>query len=214
MSSFMILVFYSCQSPPSQLTNILVAEVGEGGLGIRGKEKVSFVSQLNPEKSGTRTHGIKMNKPLEDNLSREIAQQIKSKAKSSFDNTYKAALLHDRAMYVQGFLVGAGKPGQPMEHSWLEFEEYLVDPTLPHLNKNAQELYYFPAQRLSVKQVKAAVEEAIEDYPDDPPLPVYGAAPYEYYGDLMLGGRDYQAAYEEALAKCRELKQSSIKKEE
>jgi hypothetical protein len=30
----------------------------------------------------------------------------------------------------------------------------------------------------------------------------------------MLGGRDYQAAYEEALAKCRELKQSSIKKEE
>jgi hypothetical protein len=60
-----------------------------------------------------------------------------------------------------------------------------------------------------VKQLKAAVEEAIEDYPEDPPLPVYGAAPYEYYGDKMLGGRDYQAAYEEALAKCRELKQAS-----
>ncbi|HEY9601230.1 MAG TPA: hypothetical protein V6C85_06435 [Allocoleopsis sp.] len=151
-----------------------------------------------------------MSKPLEENLSREIAQKIKSKAKNSFDNTYKAALLNTSAMYVQGFLVAPGTPYKPIEHSWLEFEEYLVDPTLPHLNKNVAQLYYFPAQRLSVKQVKAAVEEAIEDYPEDPPLPVYGAAPYEYYGDKMLGGRDYQAAYEEALAKCRELKQSSV----
>lgn len=150
-----------------------------------------------------------MTKPLEENLSREIAQQIKSKAKNSFDNTYKAALLNTSAMYVQGFLVTPGNPYKPIEHSWLEFEDYLVDPTLPHLNKSVAQLYYFPAQRLSVKQVKAAVEEAIEDYPEDPPLPVYGAAPYEYYGDKMLGGRDYQAAYEEALAKCRELRQAS-----
>lgn len=146
-----------------------------------------------------------MNKPLEANLSKEIADQIKSKAKNSFDNTYKAALLHDNAVYVQGFLVGLGKPNKPIEHSWLEFDEYLVDPTLPHLNKNTAELHYFPAQRLSVKQLKAAVEEALEDYPEDPPLPVYGAIPYEYYGDQMLGGRDYQMAYEEAVAKCREL---------
>ncbi|MCA1992241.1 MAG: hypothetical protein LDL41_09385 [Coleofasciculus sp. S288] len=144
-----------------------------------------------------------MNKPLESNLSKEIADQIKSKAKNSFDNTYKAALLHDNAVYVQGFLVGLGN--KPIEHSWLEFDEYLVDPTLPHLNKNTAELYYFPAQKLSVKQLKAAVEEALEDYPEDPPLPVYGATPYEYYGDQMLGGHDYQMAYEEAVAKYREL---------
>jgi hypothetical protein len=153
-----------------------------------------------------------MSKPLEENLSREIAQQIKSKAKNSFDNTYKAALLHDSSMYVQGFLVKPGKPYEPIEHSWLEFDEYLVDPTLPHLNTNAAELHYFPAQCLSVKQLKAAVEEATEDYPEDPPLPVYGAAPYEYYGDKMLGGRDYQRAYEEAMAKCRELNPPVIKK--
>jgi hypothetical protein len=153
-----------------------------------------------------------MSKPLEENLSREIAQRIKSNPKNSFDNSYKATLLHDSAMYVQGFLVGTEKPYKPIEHSWLEFDEYLVDPTLPHLNKNATELHYFPVQRLSVKQLKAAVEEALEDYPEDPPLPVYGAAPYEYYGDQMLGGRDYQIAYEEALAKCRELNQPSIKK--
>lgn len=155
-----------------------------------------------------------MSKPLEENLSREIAQQIKSNPKNSFDNSYKATLLHDSAMYVQGFLVGIGKPYKPIEHSWLEFDEYLVDPTLPHLHTNAAELHYFPAQRLSVEQLKAAVEEALEDYPEDPPLPVYGAAPYEYYGDLMLGGHDYQAAYEEALAQCRELKHSSIKKDD
>lgn len=152
-----------------------------------------------------------MSKPLEENISREIAEKIKSKAKNSFDNTYKAALLHTNATYVQGFLVGTRKPYKPIEHSWLEFDEYLVDPTLPYLNKNAAELHYFPAQRISVKHLKAAVEEAKEDYPEDPPLPVYGATPYEYYGDQMLGGRDYQIAYEEALAKCQELNQGLTK---
>lgn len=150
-----------------------------------------------------------MSKPLEEKLSKEIAQQIKSKAKNIFDNTYRAALVNDKALYVQGFLVMTGNPYKPIEHSWLEFDEYLVDPNLPYLNKNSQEFYYFPAHSLSLKQLKAAVEEALEDYPDDPPLPVYGDAPYEYYGDQMLGGRDYQAAYEEALAKCRELKRPS-----
>lgn len=152
-----------------------------------------------------------MSKPLEENLSKDIAQQIKSKSKKTFDNTYKAALSLKSALYVQGFLVWAGHPYKPIEHSWLELDEYLVDPTLPHLNKNPEELHYFPAQRLSVKQVKAAVEEALEDYPEDPPLPVYGETPYEYYGDVMLGGRDYQLAYEQALAKSKELNQHPIK---
>jgi hypothetical protein len=35
--------------------------------------------------------------------------------------------------------------------------------------------------------------------------------PYEYYGDRMLGGADYQAAYEEALAKSRELNKPKSK---
>jgi hypothetical protein len=148
---------------------------------------------------------LQMSKPLEETLSRTIAEQIKSKAKSSFDNTYKAALLYSNSTYVQGFLVKAGKPYKPIEHSWLEFNEYLVDPTLPHFNETGTELHYFPAQRLSVKQLKAAIEEALEDYPEDPPLPVYGEAPYAYYGDQMLGGEDYQVAYEQALIKCREL---------
>lgn len=146
-----------------------------------------------------------MSKPLDTTLSLEIATNIKSKAKDSFDNAFKAAKLMKESMYVQGFLVTEGKPYKPIEHSWIELEDRLVDPTLPHLNKTEQELYYFPAQRLSVKQLLAAVEEAKEDYPDDPPLPVYGDAPYEYYGDVMLGGHDYQSAYKQALAKCKEL---------
>lgn len=151
-----------------------------------------------------------MSKPLDTTLSLEIAKTIKSKAKNSFDNAFKAVKLIEGSMYVQGFLVNGEKPYKPIEHSWIELEEHLVDPTLPHFINTTQEFYYFPAHRISVKQLLAAVEEAKEDYPDDPPLPVYGDAPYEYYGDVMLGGRDYQIAYEQALAKCKELKQIKI----
>ena len=152
-----------------------------------------------------------MNKPLDVTLSREIAKRIKSKPQDGFNNTYQAALVTDEAMYVQGFLVVPGEPYKPIEYSWIELENCLIDPTLLHFDKNPEELYYFPAQRLSVKQLKAAVEEAKEDYPEDPPLPIYGDAPYEYYGDVMLGGADYKAAYEEALAKCRELNKPKFK---
>lgn len=146
-----------------------------------------------------------MNKFLDATLSTEIAKQIKSKSKNNFDNAYNAALVTENAMYVQGFLVFAGVPYKPIEHSWIELENCIVDPTLPHLSKNPEELYYFPAQSLSVQELKDAVEEAKEDYPEDPPLPIYGVAPYEYYGDVMLGGAEYQIAYKEALAKCKEL---------
>lgn len=150
-----------------------------------------------------------MSKPLDTTLSEEIAQRIESKAKDSFHNAYRAALATPGAMYVQGFLVFPGERYLPMEHSWIELENHLADPTLPHLNKNPDQLYYFPAQRLSVKQLKNVVEESKEDYPEDDPLPIYGAMPYEYYGDRMLGGADYKAAYEDALAKCRELNKPS-----
>lgn len=146
-----------------------------------------------------------MSKPLDETLSIEIAKRIKSKATDCFDNAYKAALLTEGAMYVQGFLTFAGEPYSPIEYSWIELDDRIVDPTFLHLNKNAQELYYFAAQRLTVEQLKAAVEEAKEDYPDDEPLPVYGAAPYEYYGDVMLGGNDYLEAYKQAEAKSSEL---------
>ena len=149
-----------------------------------------------------------MSKPLDKTLSTEIAERIKSKATDCFDNAYKAALLTERAMYTQGFLTFAGSY-TPVEYSWLELEDRIVDPTWPHLDKNIRELYYFPAQRLTVQQMKAAVEEAKEDYPEDEPLPIYGASPYEYYGEQMLGGSDYLEAYKEAEAKCRELNEAT-----
>ncbi|MBE9190282.1 hypothetical protein IQ230_07895 [Gloeocapsopsis crepidinum LEGE 06123] len=146
-----------------------------------------------------------MSKQLDETVSREIANNIKSKAKDSFDNAYKAALATEGALYVQGFLVLAAKPYRIIEHSWIELEEQIIDPTLPFLNHKAQDLYYYPAQQLTLKQLKAAIEEAQEDYPEDNPLPVYGAAPYEYYGDVMLGGAEYLAAYQAAEAKWKEL---------
>ncbi len=145
-----------------------------------------------------------MNKILDEALSLEIAQKIKSKASKPFDNAYKAALATKEATYVQGFLVTKGKPYRPVEHAWIEVGDRLVDPTLPHLKKQSQELWYFAAQSLSVKNLKAIVEESKEDYPEDDPLPIFGDAPYEYYGDVMLGGKNYLEAHQAAVAKFRE----------
>ncbi|MBC1223807.1 hypothetical protein GNF10_01745 [Nostoc sp. UCD121] len=150
-----------------------------------------------------------MNKLLDETLSIETAERIKSRASTPFDNAYKAALSTEGARYVQGFLTFVGKPYRPIEHSWIELgdasEVRIIDPTLPHLNKNPQELWYFAAQRLTVKKLKAIIEESKEDYPEDEPLPIYGEPPYEYYGDVMLGGQDYLAAYQAAEAKCKEI---------
>ncbi|MBW4645565.1 MAG: hypothetical protein KME23_21695 [Goleter apudmare HA4340-LM2] len=146
-----------------------------------------------------------MNKPLDETLSIEISERIKSKASTPFDNAYKAALATEGAVYVQGFLVFAGQPYQPIEHSWIELGDSIIDPTLPYLQKNPQQLWYFAAQRLTVKQLKAIIEESQEDYPEDDPLPIYGEPPYEYYGDVILGGNDYLEVYKAAEAKSREI---------
>lgn len=148
-----------------------------------------------------------MNKALDETLSLEMAKNIKSKTNKPFDNAYKAALATEGAIYVQGFLVFAGKPYRPVEHSWIELGDRIIDPTFPQLHKTSQELWYFPAQSLSVKKLKAVIEESKEDYPEDDPLPIYGSAPYEYYGDVMLGGKEYLAAYQAAEVKCKELKE-------
>jgi hypothetical protein len=150
-----------------------------------------------------------MNLPLDEALSTEIAQRIKSKAKAPFDNAYKAALATEGAKYVQGFLALAGRRYKIIEHAWIELENCIVDPTLPYLNKKTEEIWYFPAHRLSVKDVKAIIEESQEDYPEDDPLPIYGNPPYEYYGDVMLGGQEYLEAYQAAEAKCKELSQKT-----
>lgn len=147
-----------------------------------------------------------MSKSLNVNLSTDIAKQINGKATDCFNNAYQAVLLTEGAIYVQGFLVLSVELGSVViEYAWIELDEQIIDPTLPYINAKEQELYYFPAQHLSVKQLNAAVEEAIEDYPEDDPLPVYGDTPYDYYGDRMLGGIEYTAAYKAAEAKCIEL---------
>ncbi len=150
-----------------------------------------------------------MSKTLDVTLSTDIAERINSQAETPFENAYKAAQLTPDSIYVQGFLVLPGEPGILIEHGWIEVGDRRIDPTLPHFNIDTQELFYFPAHRLSVAQMKAAVEEALEDYPEDDPLPIYGAAPYEYYGDVMLGGADYAAAYAAAEAKYKELLDNS-----
>ncbi|MCU0524967.1 MAG: hypothetical protein MUF72_09100 [Elainella sp. Prado103] len=147
---------------------------------------------------------------VDEDRSRQIATQIKSKSRQPFDNAYRAALAIEGAVYVQGFLVYASKPYRLVEHGWLEVEGQIIDPNLPHLNKKAEDLCYFPAQQLTVQQLKAAIEEAKEDYPDDDPLPIYGSTPYEYYGDVMLGGKEYQQAYKAAEAKCQELTRAVV----
>ena len=146
-----------------------------------------------------------MSKQLDKALSLEVAKNIKSKSKKPFDNAYKAALATEGAIYVQGFLVFSGQPYRPIEHAWIEVEDTIIDPNLQHLNKSAESLLYFAAQRITVENLKEIIEESQEDYPEDDPLPIYGNAPYEYYGDVMLGDKPYLDAYKAAEDKCKEV---------
>jgi hypothetical protein len=153
-----------------------------------------------------------MNKLLDETLSNQVAESIKSKAKKPFENAYKAALAIEGSKYVQGFLVFSGQPYKPVEHGWIELGDVIIDPTFPHLKKNAQNIWYFPAQSLTIKKLKAIIEESKEDYPEDDPLPIYGKAPYAYYGDVMLGDQEYLVAYQAAEVKCREINGVNIEK--
>jgi hypothetical protein len=151
-----------------------------------------------------------MEKVLDVVRSRELAQALGSQAKAPFTNAYAAIQALPEAEYVQGFLAFPGAPFAPIEHAWVETSDQILDPTLPFLQKKAENLYYFPAQRLGLKQLKAAIEEAEEDYPEDEPLPIYGATPYDYYGDVMLGGQEYSAAFAAAKTKCQELNPNKL----
>ena len=139
-----------------------------------------------------------MSEVLDEQRSRQLAEQINSKTNAVFDNAYRAVLVTEGATYVQGFVVLTNPSPQFLEHAWVELDGMILDPSLPHLPQAASDLHYYPAQRLSVKVLKAAIEEAQEDYPEDDPLPIYGNPPYEYYGDVMLGGKDYLQAFEAA----------------
>ena len=147
--------------------------------------------------------------------SSSLGKSIASKPTTPFDNASNAAIalvaeMGDQAeiRYVQGFLV---KPGAeaPTEHAWVELELAdsitRIDPSFRHFKKNAEELSYFPAHSIEVPDLQEAILEAREDYPEDPPLPIYSAMPYEFYGDLMLGDKSYQVAFDLALAKWKEL---------
>jgi hypothetical protein len=146
-----------------------------------------------------------MPKSLDADRSRELAKAANCRTRAPFDNAYSAIALEPEALYVQGFLVCEGEPFQPVEHAWLELGERVIDPNFPSLKRSPTAVFYFPAQQLSYDDLKAAIEEAKEDYPEDDPLPIYGSMPYDYYGDVMLGGAAYTAAFAAAKAKCKEL---------
>lgn len=146
-----------------------------------------------------------MDKVLDEESSQAIAKSISSKAKTPFDNAYRATLATSDAVYVQGFVVLLGQPDPPQEHAWIEVGDRIIDPTLPHLKHPADKLSYHAAQQLTAKQLQAAIEIAREDYPEDDPLPIYGKEPYDYYGDVMLGGKEYSRAHSAAIAKYKEL---------
>jgi hypothetical protein len=144
-------------------------------------------------------------KTLDEAQSRAIAKAAKRKAKTPYDRAYAAITAVPDAVYVQGFVVFPGAPFAPVEHAWLEVGEAIVDPSFPSLNQPAANLHYFPAQELTLAQLNRAIEVAKEDYPEDDPLPIYGTEPYDYYGDVMLGGTAYTTAFAAAKAKSREL---------
>lgn len=137
-------------------------------------------------------------RPLDEARSQEVAAQISSKPDQPFAGAHQGLAQLEGADYVQGFLVIAGDPFGPREHAWLETEAAIIDPAIAHAKPPLGARHYFPAQRLSSKALNRAIETAREDYPEDDPLPVYGEAPYAYYGDVMLGGEAYERAYQQA----------------
>ena len=149
--------------------------------------------------------------------SSSLGKTIASKPTTPFDNASNAAIalvaeLGELAevQYVQGFLLKPGEDSfQPIEHAWVELEladiTTRIDPSFRHFKKNAEELFYFPAHYIAVIDLQEAILEAREDYPEDPPLPIYSPMPYEFYGDLLLGDKAYQVAFDAAKAKCKEL---------
>jgi hypothetical protein len=143
-------------------------------------------------------------KKLDPERSKQIAQQIAKQSKLIpkliFENTHKAAFIVADSLYTQGFVVNLGKSSKPQEHSWLELDHFIIDLGLTKLNLDSR--LYFPAQQLNLTELKAAIAEAEEDYPEDSPLPIYGSQPYDYYGELLLGGKDYTIAYNAAMARC------------
>jgi hypothetical protein len=146
-----------------------------------------------------------MDKPLNTEQSIALSKAANCRSKAPFDNAYSAVALQAEAEYVQGFLVCVGGALQPIEHAWLETATEIIDPNFPFLKQRADAVFYFPAQRLTYSALQAAIEEAKEDYPEDDPLPIYGTNPYDYYGDVMLGGVEYTAAFNAAKAKAKEL---------
>ncbi len=150
-----------------------------------------------------------MNKPVDEALSNQVAGAISSKASQPFQNAYQALQQVEQGRYVQGFLVIIENPFSLQEHAWVETDDAIIEPSLPHIGYSADALRYFPAQILSEADLASAIEIAKEDYPEDNPLPVYGDAPYAYYGDVMLGGEPYQEAYQQAQALSQQLTQQA-----
>jgi hypothetical protein len=161
-----------------------------------------------------------MEKPIQLDAvrSQSLGKTIASKPNTPFDNAANGAIAlftelgesEDAELcYVQGFLVIPGEPFKPIEHAWVEIETETsitrIDPNFRHLKKKTEELFYFPAHYLTVPNLQEDLEEAKEDYPEDPPLPIYSAMPYEFYGDLMLGDKNYQVAFDAAQAQCKAL---------
>ncbi len=164
-------------------------------------------------------------RPMEQSIqldavrSQQLGKAIASKPNTPFDNAANAAIAlfsevgeaeDSDVHYVQGFLVRPGEePSKPIEHAWVEIKTAdiatRIDPSFRHLKLKEDELSYFPAHYLAVPSLQAAIEEAKEDYPEDPPLPIYSAMPYEFYGDLMLGDKTYKIAFEAAQTKCTDL---------
>lgn len=97
----------------------------------------------------------KLLKLLNESLSLQVAQTIKSQAKKPFENAYKALLVTDGAKYVQGFLVLTGHPYKPIEHAWIELEDVIIDPSFAYLQRKSRKYLVFPRTSFNPEQIKS-----------------------------------------------------------
>ena len=77
-------------------------------------------------------------------LSQKLAKKINSIHNSCWLNAVEALeILNDQTFYIEGWIVISGS-WEVLEHSWLEFNREIIDPSLYTLNV----LEYFPGLKL------------------------------------------------------------------
>lgn len=99
-----------------------------------------------------------MDKTLNLEVSRELAEQVGAVKKECWRNALMALLLEDRDgwTYVEGHVFNR----IPFAHGWVESKTEIFDPTLI-LSPNAEKTQYFPAVHYTAEEAEQLLNKSL-----------------------------------------------------